>query len=170
MFRYAGILVIFLAMLAGCSPQYNWREARVAGGAVKAIFPDRPVTQQRKLEFSGHQVEFFLTTAKVNDVVFAVGYASLPAGLPDNDQLRRDFGQGVIRSLYQGLGVAVPKVLPDFGSRFAIDGTTPQGPARLEAKAWLLPQGLVEGMVTAAAGSYPQPEADEFFRSLVLTR
>ena len=44
-FRRFGFLMIFLALLAGCSPDYNWREVAVADGAVQASFS--PIRRER---------------------------------------------------------------------------------------------------------------------------
>lgn len=152
--------------MAACSPRYNWREVPVAAGAVGAVFPDKPDTDRRTLSYSGRNVEFFLTAAQVDAAVFAVGYAPWPSGMHEDAQAQRAFGQAVVASLYRNLDAAVPAKLPEFGARFGIQGKSPKGAARMEARVWLLPGGLVEGLVTAPAPSYPQPEADEFFRAL----
>ncbi|WP_143322815.1 hypothetical protein [Candidimonas nitroreducens] len=166
--RYAAVAAMLaaLAVLAACSPRYNWREAPVAAGAVVAAFPDKPETHRRVLPYEDGKVEFFLTTARVDDTVFAVGYAPWPDALRDDAAAQAAFGRAVLSSLYRNLDVAPPAQLPEFGQRFAISGRSPKGAARMEARLWLLPDGLVEGLVTAAASSYPQHEADEFFRAL----
>lgn len=156
--------------LMGCSPEYNWRVTAVADGSVTAIFPDKPEVAQRSLDFSGHSIQFFLTAAHVDDAVFAVGYAPWPDEWAHDDQARHDLAKAIIRSLYQNLGVAPPNVLPALGKRFTVEGKSQKGAARLEAKVWLLPHGLVEGLVTAPVRAYPKPEADEFFGSLGAAR
>ncbi len=163
--RMAAISMVFMA-LTGCSPEYNWRVLPVADGSVTAIFPDKPEAGQRLLDFSGHSLRFSLTAAQVNGAAFAVGYAPWPDEWANNDQAKHDFVQAVMRSLYQNLGVAPPPVLPEPGNRFTIEGKSQKGAARLDAKVWLLPHGLIEGLVTAPAALYPKPEADEFFGSL----
>jgi hypothetical protein len=164
--RYAAVAAL-LAALAACSPRYNWREVSVAAGAATAAFPDKPETQRRALPYEGGQVEFFLTAAQVDGAAFAVGYAPWPAAMRGDAAAQAAFGRAVMSSLYRNLDAAPPAQLPGFGQRFAIGGRSPKGAARMEARLWLLPDGLVEGLVSASARSYPQHEADEFFRALV---
>lgn len=164
--RYAAVAALLVA-LSACSPRYNWREVPVAAGAVAAAFPDKPETRRRVLPYEGGKVEFFLTAAQVGDTVFAVGYAPWPAAMRGDAAAQSAFGRAVMTSLYRNLDAAPPEQLPGFGQRFAVGGRSPKGPARMEARLWLLPDGLVEGLVTASAHSYPQHEADDFFRALV---
>lgn len=168
MLRRMAAVAALLAALAACSPRYNWREVSVAAGAAVAAFPDKPETQRRMLPYEGGKVEFFLTAAQVGDAMFAVGYVPWSAAMRDDAAAQAAFGQAVMFSLYRNLDAASPAQLPGFGRRFAISGRSPKGAARMEARVWLLPGGLVEGLVTASAGSYPQHEADEFFRALAL--
>ncbi|HEY9278840.1 MAG TPA: hypothetical protein VIP51_02105 [Eoetvoesiella sp.] len=158
-----GLAAVLLVLLSGCSPDYNWRNVAVADGMVKAIFPDKPKVQERTLEFAGHKVIFSLTTATVDGVVFAVGYAPLPEALRSDEPARNEMGRAVIRSFYQNLGVPVPDDLPAFGTRFRIDGHSAQGATTLQATAWMLPHALVEGIVTSPTASFPELQADEFF-------
>lgn len=159
-----------LSLLAGCSPDYNWRTVAVANGMVNAIFPDKPQTQERTLDFSGHKVQFTLTAATVEGAVFAVGYAALPDSLRTDETARNEMGQAVIRSFYQNLGLAVPENLPPFGTRFDLQGQSPKGPVKLQVKTWMLPHALVEGIVTAPATSFPEQQANEFFAGLGVDR
>lgn len=163
----AGLALIFLTLLTGCSPDYNWRKVSVADGMVTAILPDKPTVQERTLNFSGHDVSFSLTAAMVNGATFAIGYAPLPQALQADDAERTKMGLAVIRSFYQNLGVAVPAELPAFGQRFRIQGQSQTGPVTLQAETWLLPHALVEGIVTAPTASFPESQATEFFAGLV---
>lgn len=166
------ILLIALVALvsAGCSPSYNWREMPVAGGAVKAVFPDRPATQERELQFHGHSLTFSMTSASVGAEMFTVAYASLPGSLAADAAAREAFGQAVLRSLYRNLGAAAPDPLPAFGETFVIEGKSPKGDLRLKGKVWLTDQALVEGLVTAGPDGFPEEEADEFLRGVAVPR
>jgi len=169
MARYACLMIVLLGMLAGCSPEYNWRQVQVADGMVQAIFPDKPETAKRSLDFAGHAVEFSLTAATVNDAVFAVGYAPLPEALEKDEAARTRMGQTVMASFYQNLGVDIPDELPPFGEPFEITGKgTGKGAVRLRAMTWVLPHALVEGMVTARADAFPEQQAQEFLKALVV--
>ncbi|HWK62318.1 MAG TPA: hypothetical protein VNT00_12940 [Eoetvoesiella sp.] len=167
MARFACLMILVLGLLAGCSPEYNWRQVPVAGGMVRATFPDKPETAKRSLNFAGHAVEFTLTAATVNGAVFAVGYAPLPAALADDEAARTKMGQTVMASFYQNLGAEIPAELPAFGEAFEIMGKDAgKGAMRLQAMTWVLPHALVEGMVTARADAFPESQAREFLKAL----
>lgn len=164
-------LIAFLAaLLMGCSPEYNWREVSVGQGAVKAFFPDQPATRQRDLNFSGHALQFGLTSVEVNDAVFAVAYVPFPPSMKDDPAVQSSLMSSIVGSLYGNLGVAVPAVLPESGHRFVIEGKSPQGSVRLEAIVWQTPHALVEAIVTADPQSFPGPQAQEFLRGLQVAR
>lgn len=165
----AGLIVLMLGMLLGCSPEYNWREVAVAGGMVRATFPGKPETAQRTLSFSGHDIQFTLTAATVNGAVFAVGYAPLPEALKNSEADRVLMGRTVIASFYQNLGVDAPAELPAFGKPFDIAGHNAANEAvRLRAMTWILPHALVEGMVTARSEGFPDSQAKEFLAALAV--
>lgn len=169
-FRRFGVLTIFLALLGGCSPDYNWRDVAVADGAVQASFPDTTRTQSRKLTFAGREIEFALTVAKVNGVVFAVGYAALPESLRGDESARREMGKEVIQSFYRSANVNEPRVFPDWGEAFKIEGASSKGAITLQARVWVPPHALIEAIVTADASAFPQQQADDFLRSVVVAR
>lgn len=163
------ICMAFIGLLAGCSPDYNWRDVTLGNGAVKATFPDEPETHTRMLTFAGHQIEFVLTVAQVHGALFAVGYAQLPEALRDDPSVRHDMGREVVRSLYRNAGAAVPSELPDWGASFEIKGHTPKTAAvTLNARVWVPSHALIDAVVTADAGSFPQQQADDFLRSIVV--
>lgn len=165
----AGLLILMLGMLLGCSPEYNWREVAVADGMVRAIFPDKPETAKRVLNFAGNEIEFTLTATTVKGAVFAVGYAPLPEALKNDESARVDMGRTVIASFYQNLGLEAPSELPAFGESFDIAGQdTGKGATRLRAKAWVLPHALVEGIVTARSDAFPDSQATEFLKALAV--
>lgn len=165
----AGFIVLMLGMLLGCSPEYNWREMAVADGMVRATFPAKPETAQRTLNFSGHDVTFTLTAATVKGAVFAVAYAPLPDALKSSKADRERMGRTVVASFYQNLGLEAPAELPAFGKPFDIAGHNGANEAvRLRATTWVLPHALVEGIVTAPSGEFPDSQAKEFLAALAV--
>jgi hypothetical protein len=172
-----GVLVIrvvfvwlLVGVLAACSPTYNWREIHIAEGAVTAFFPDRAVTTQRELQYEKHAVEFAMTSASVDGGMFTVAYAALPPDLATDESARAKFVAAVVGSLYRNLGVKEPDAMPALQETFVIEGNSPNGPLRLEAKVWLTDKALVEGLVTAAPHEFPEREAAEFLNGVVLKR
>ncbi|MCC2597279.1 hypothetical protein LKR43_13120 [Pusillimonas sp. MFBS29] len=157
-------------VLAACSPDYNWRQVAVGDGAVMAFFPEKPVTQSRTLQFSGHDIEFALTSAKVGDVLFTVAHAPLPAAVRNDEALAQEFARAVMQSLYRNMGATESDPLPALGESFAINGKTPQGDMRLRATVWLSQGALVEGLVMATPDEFPEPQAEQFFQGLEVAR
>ncbi|HWK71262.1 hypothetical protein [Pollutimonas sp. M17] len=162
--------MLLSSLLAACSPQYNWRQLTVAGGAVTAFFPDKPVTQERSLPFSGHAIAFSMTSATVDGALFTVAYAALPEALRADEAVRKEFAAAVVGSLYRNLGQEPPQTIPVSGESFTIEGESPDGAITLQARAWLTGQGLVEGIVTAARDRFPEPQAAEFLHGVEPSR
>lgn len=165
-----GLIVLLSSLMLACTPSYNWREVTVADGAVKVFFPDKPVTQTRPLNYSGHQLSFSLTTATVNDALFAVGYAPLPEALRKTPDEARELALSVMAGLYQNLGTPPPAPLPELGKPFVIEGRSPQGAIRMQATVWLTSHAVIEGIVTADQALFPKEQADEFMRGLQLAQ
>ena len=163
-------ILFFSVFLAACSPDYNWREVRLGNGAVTALFPDRPITHERTLHFSGHEIQFALTSASVKKALFAVGVAPLPPALVADPAAAHELATSVIKSLYQKLGAPPPTPLPGLGETFTIHGNASGATMRLQVQVWLTKYALVEAAVTADGSVSPENEAAEFMRGLVLAR
>lgn len=164
------ISLVLAFALAACSPDYNWRQVQVADGLVTAFFPDKPRTETRNLDYAGQQVAFSLTSVAVNDALFAVGYAALPASMDADPAARAEFAKAVIDSMYRSVGAQAPATLPASGEIFVIEGTAAGNTLRMSAAVWLTDRGLVEGVVTAQAQAYPQAQAEEFLRGIRTAR
>lgn len=166
-----GALIIMLAtVLAGCSPDFNWREVSIRHGEVTAFFPDKPLAQERTIRYGSHDMLFTLTSATVNNTLFAVTYATLPTEIKNDATARSDLASAVIASLHRNLGADLPEPLPKLGEPFVINGHSPKGPVRLRARVWLTVDALVEGAVTADPALFPELQAKEFLQGVVLAR
>lgn len=74
----ATLLTLVLSFfLASCSPTYDWREIHGKEAPYVALMPGKPVTHTRTVNLNGIDVAMTLTATEVEDVVFAVGSASL---------------------------------------------------------------------------------------------
>jgi hypothetical protein len=61
------------ALLAGCSPNYDWREVPGAAAPYIASFPGKPASHSRVIDLNGTKVTMTMTAARVDDITFAVG-------------------------------------------------------------------------------------------------
>lgn len=156
------------AVVAGCSPDFNWREVNIRPGEVTALFPDKPLAQERTIPYGSHDMLFTLTSTTVNDTLFAVTYAALPAAIKSDVTARSDLATGVIVSLHRNLGADLPEPFPKLGEPFVINGHSAKGPVRLRARVWLTADALIEGAVTADPALFPELQAKEFLQGVVL--
>lgn len=78
LFPSLSLVIASLLFLSGCSPTYDWREVRGSNAPYVAMLPGKPATHTRAVNLNGIEVPMTMTAAEVEDVVFAVGSASLP--------------------------------------------------------------------------------------------
>ncbi len=64
--------------IAGCSPDFNWRDYSSEAAPYRVMFPDKPSTHTRQIELNGLKVDMTMTGAQVNGTTFAVGTAEAP--------------------------------------------------------------------------------------------
>lgn len=167
-FRKPALLLCATLALAACSPSYNWRELELADGQVKAAFPDRTQAETRDLKVGEHSLSFTLTGARVNDAVFAVGYAPLPPDIARDPAARASLGQALVRSRYIGLGVPPPDTFPENGQAFVVHGKTGNEPGTLHARVWVTDTLLVEAMAIGSDRNLPAERANEFLGQVVV--
>jgi len=71
------VLSCTLALLAACSPKYNWREAHGDKVQFTVLLPAKPASFSRQIDLNGIPVAMTMTAAEIDDVTFAVGAAEL---------------------------------------------------------------------------------------------
>jgi len=127
-----GLVGAALGLLGGCSPALNWREVRLAGPGLVAMFPCRPVGETRQLTLAGTAVTMTLQACEAAGRTFAVGLADM------GDPAAVDVGLRALRdaSLAKSDGAAQAAV-----SNWAVGGMTPQ-PA---AGRWQFSRPLPDG-------------------------
>lgn len=76
--RNVGV-VAAAALLAACSPKFDWREIRSAEGGFVVHLPDKPQTVARDIDFDGGRIAMTMTSSGVGPTMFGVGVARLPA-------------------------------------------------------------------------------------------
>lgn len=71
------IIACGLALLAACSPKYNWREAHGDKVPFTVLLPAKPASFSRQIDLNGTPVMMTMTAAEIDGVTFAVGAAEL---------------------------------------------------------------------------------------------
>lgn len=61
-----------LAFTTACSPAFDWREARIDGPGLVALFPCRPVAQTRQVELAGRRLSMQLQACETSGQTFGV--------------------------------------------------------------------------------------------------
>ncbi len=160
------LLVILVAVwLAGCTPEYNWRELSVAQDRALVMFPSRVQTEQRKLQVKGIDLAFSLTSAAVDQSVFSVGYAPLSPSL-EPSQLEQ-LVQAFVTALAARVGQA-PTTRALAGELFELESVVAGQPSRLLGKVLIHRGMLIQMVVSGPKKSLSKEHAVEFMRSLVL--
>ncbi len=160
------LLVLFcLLWLAGCTPEYNWRELTVADERAMVMFPSRVKTEQRPIRVDGVELIFSLTSAAVDQSVFSVGYAPLSSALDSaqTERLVHAFATALAARVGQPLA---PQALN--GEVFELESVVAGQPSRLLGRVLIHRGMLIQAVVSGPQKSLSKENATEFMRSLVL--
>lgn len=153
------------AMLAGCSPTYNWRDYTSADGAFRVLFPAKPATHTRGIDLGGIKVDMTMTAAEVEGTTFAVGTAVAPdpalaqATLPAMRQaLLRNIGAGDSAET-QGAAAG--------GAGLEVDavGEGNNGPVRLVGRFVAKGARMYQVIVVGRPGAMPPEQTEQFLSS-----
>lgn len=163
----AMIAIASALALTACSPEYNWRELQL--GPVQAAFPGRVQSETRDMPIEGVVTAYSLTTAQVNDTVFAVGVAE-PRGAEVRTDRRQheNMARALLRLTYANLHAEAPEIgaLPDLPLQ--IEGQGERRTARALVQVWATPTGVVQAVVIGPAHAFPQEQAREFMAQVVV--
>lgn len=66
------------ALLAGCSPKFNWRDHASVVAPYRVMFPDKPASHTRNIDVGGMKVDMTMTAVDIDGITFAVGSAEAP--------------------------------------------------------------------------------------------
>jgi hypothetical protein len=66
------------ALLAACSPKYDWREVHDGDASYTVLMPAKPDTVTREINLGGIRTSMKMTGAEIDGATFAVGTAKLP--------------------------------------------------------------------------------------------
>jgi hypothetical protein len=70
--------IVVGAVLAGCSPEHDWREIRADDARFMVMLPARPSTLTRPIDLDGQRLDMTMQGAQAREVSYTVGTATLP--------------------------------------------------------------------------------------------
>lgn len=167
--RLATVSILAL-VTAACSPEYNWRELDVADGQARAAFPARAQSDSRVVAIGEAMTPFTMTTATVNDALFAIGHATLPADIVADAARRHAMAQSLLRAAYVNLNAEPPAQLPVDGTVVVVRGEGARAGSWSMVRVWSTPTALIEAIAIGTDQTLPEARAREFVDQVVLTR
>lgn len=75
----AGAALLAATVLAGCTPEYDWRDIRGPAGEYWVQLPSKPAVMMRRIHLQGFQVEMTMQGARVKENAFTVALVPLPS-------------------------------------------------------------------------------------------
>ena len=159
------LLGLVLALLLGCSPEFNWREMGVAEDRAILAFPAKVQTEQRPIQIDGQTLAFSLSAANVGPAVFAVGFAALPEDMSESAQ--QSLKRALLASLFAASGQAPTQAALD-GQLFELETLVAKQPSLLIARVLIHRGMLMQVVASGPTQALPREQALEFMRSLAL--
>lgn len=159
------LLWLAIALLAGCTPEYNWRERSVADDRGVIMFPSRVQTEQRQIDVEGSPTTFSLTSSAVGQAVFSVGFIALP------ESLSQEKSQALVKTLVSALAARAGKQAPESalaGEIFTLETIVANKPSVMMARVVVHRGMLIQVVVSGPKQSLSNENALEFVRSLRL--
>jgi len=175
-----------VALLAACSPRFDWREYGQPAAGFVAALPDKPRAAVREIAFAHPggpvRAEMTMLSTGVGASLFAVGSVRLPMFAVDSpaalDATLAWFGDGLLRNVQASRSVPAAVGPPaGLGARalraaraFSATGMAGNGrPARLAVRLYVVDDRLFQLVFLGADGEVPPQAPETFFDSFRLT-
>ena len=162
-------VVMLLAILAACTPHYNWREVRDPDKTFMVLLPAKPVTFTRTITVSRVQLPMTMTAAEVDNTTFAVGVLTLPAS-QQADTVVAQMGQALAQNLAGQAHSALFARVPAQGNRvtdMTVTGTNQNKPAHLMARFVVVNRHVFQLVVLATGSTLDTEQAETLLTSFV---
>jgi hypothetical protein len=167
--RAAAALVA--ALLAACSPTFNWREVKLPGAAGHAMFPCRPSREQRMVPLAGRPVALTILSCRTGETMFALGVADV--GEPGQVGAALEALKGAAAANIGGMPVPASAPAVEGAASHAaagsyrLQGRLPDGHA-VQARLAVFTQGTRVYQATVFSQRLAAEPADTFFAGLSL--
>jgi len=170
MVRRAWAAAVQAAILAGCTPTFDWRQVRPEHSNAVALFPCRPATHARQVRLGGAEVQMFVVACKAGGATFSLGYADVgdAARVAPALQALRDAAVANLAGRARPDGkLPVPGAASDAAAaRLRIDGHLPGGAAGEMAGAFFASGTRVFQASVVAEGGLDAEPVETFFAGL----
>jgi hypothetical protein len=165
--KFISLCLVWVTLLglAGCTPEYNWRELSVADERAVVMFPARTKVEQRKIEVEGLSLTFSLSSAAVGDAVFSVGSAALDESV--TAAKAQALVDAFVRALSRRVGQSAPPQAAT-GEAFTLETVVNGRPSLLMGRVLVHRGMLIQVVVSGPTQSLSRENASDFMRSLVL--
>ena len=164
---------LILGLLAGCSPDLDWRQVRPAGWGLQGVMPCRPDQQGRQVALAGATVSLGLVVCSAAGHSFALASADVgdPAQVAPALQALLQAAQANLQGqLLAEQAVVVPGMTPHAGAlRWQLAGRMPDGRAVRE-QVQVFAHGLRVFQATVVGPAAGSAQAGPFFEALELPR
>jgi len=161
------VLICALALLASCSPKYNWREAHGDKLQFTVLLPAKPASFSRQIDLNGTPVTMTMTAAEIDGVTFAVGAAELSDAAQTPKAL-----ESMRTALVNNIGGAVQEAkLPgqalngDHALDLSATGMVQGRPMRLMARLIARDKRIFQVLIMGGAQEVAPEHVDTFFTS-----
>ena len=155
--------------ISACAPTLDWRDVRVADGALKAQLPCKPTTHVRKLSLAGQPVNLSLMSCTAGEHTWALAWVDVadPARVsPVLHDLRDAAVANIGARTPQPLALSVPGATPHVGSvRLRLQGRRADGQP-VQVQVAVFARGTVVIQATVLGGPLQTEAVDTFFASL----
>jgi len=157
---------------AACTPALDWREARLDGGTLTALFPCKPVELSREATLLDRQVRMTLQSCAADDTTFAVSHADVgdparvaPALAQMQSALAANLGAAPLgRTPFRVAGMTPGEQ----AARLRLRGSLPGGAGAVEEEAVFFARGTRVYQAVVLGRWAGAEAADTFFGSLRL--
>jgi hypothetical protein len=100
--RIAACVIVLLnaAVLAGCMPDFNWRDVRFDEQHLVLTLPAKPDAMTRTIDLNGSKVSMTMNGVNIKDLSYTVGWVALPDSSNETrDKILGAMQLGMVRNL-----------------------------------------------------------------------
>ncbi len=159
------------ALGSGCTPALDWRDTRVVGSAVTALFPCKPDAHLRRVTLAGSERQMHLASCAAGGNVYALSHVDVgdPGRVTEVMRTLRTLAAENIGGAATVIGAPpIPGMTAHpLAGRLAVSGQRPDGSA-IEAQAVFFTQATVVYQATVVGKRLDAEATDTFFAALKL--